>query len=77
VCIDEILSDADEMRLPKVDSVGLVSELSNLFMQRFDLIKQSLWDGDNSTIFFNTSMSVPKKYEYIPIEHPKVNEALN
>jgi len=30
---------------------GIVMEFTALLMQRFDVIRQGLWDGDSSTIF--------------------------
>lgn len=47
-------------------------------MRRFDVLKQGLWDGDSSTIFFQDKlMDIPKHYDFIPMESPGVMEAVN
>jgi len=37
-------------------------------MERFDVLKQGLWDGDSSTVFsMEKLMRVPKHYDFIPM----------
>ena len=59
-------------------AAGIVAELSNLLMQRFDLVKQALWDGDSATVFYPERMlKIPKKCDFIPIEDPTVLQSVN
>ena len=48
-----------------------------MLIQRLDMIKQSLWDVDSSTCFYsNDILSIPKTFEFIPIEDSEVSKAL-
>ncbi len=48
---------------------GIVIELSQLLMQRFDVLRQGLWDGDSATIFIpDRLMRVPKSFDFIPMD---------
>ena len=50
-----------------------MAELSNLLMQRFDLVKQALWDGDSTTVFYPEQLlQIPKRCDFIPIEDATV-----
>lgn len=52
-------------------------ELTSLLMQRFDVLKQGLWDGDSSTIFIpERLMQVPKSFDFIPMEDEGVSAAV-
>ena len=47
-------------------------------MQRFDLVKQALWDGDSATVFYPEQLlQVPKKCDFIPIEDATVLQSVN
>lgn len=51
-------SDSD---LRENQAEGIVIELTDLLMKRFDVLRQGLWDGDSSTIFISEKlMQVPK-----------------
>ena len=57
---------------------GIIIELSNLLMQRFDVLKQGIWDGDSSTIFFpDKLMKVPKSFDFIPMGDAGVTQSVN
>ena len=44
--------EVDGKGLREHQAQGIIMEFSNLLMQRFDVLKQGIWDGDSSTIFF-------------------------
>ena len=47
-------------------------------MQRFDVLKQGLWDGDSSTIFFPEKlMRIPKSFDFIPMGDSGITQAVN
>jgi len=51
-----------------------VVELTALLMQRFDVVRQGLWDKDSSTIFISEKlMKVPKTFDFIPIDDAGVS----
>ena len=47
-------------------------------MQRFDVLRQGLWDGDSATIFIpDRLMRVPKSFDFIPMDDLGVSQAVN
>ena len=69
---------SQNVNLRENQAAGIVAELSNLLMQRFDLVKQALWDGDSATVFYPEHMlQVPKKCDFIPIEDATVAQSVN
>ena len=42
------------------------------------MLKQGLWDGDSSTIFFPEKlMRVPKSFDFIPMGDAGITQAVN
>lgn len=57
----KVTGDDSDSELRENQAEGIVVELSDLLMKRFDVLRQGLWDGDSSTIFISEKlMQVPK-----------------
>ena len=70
--------EVDGKGLREHQAQGIIMEFSNLLMQRFDVLKQGIWDGDSSTIFFPEKlMQIPRSFDFIPTGDEGVNEAVN